>query len=119
MGFTRAWGNVLIKLLLLNTVKVGIVGSTGALIFMATAPLGLPIGNTWFDGFVVGYGVNVIIGSAVSSMVEPDEESSKAYVFLFRYGHAVFNRSTTYFTHKSMWRMFMATSKEDEVNRRS
>ena len=113
-----AWANplrgglhiVLTKVALL-VAKLATVGSIGALIYYSAPPLGLPIGNTWFDGFLVGYGVNVILGSAVSSMVEPDETSSKGYIFLYRYGHAVLNRSTTYFTHRSLWRFFVREGK--------
>lgn len=85
------------------------LGNTGIAIALVAAVdnvLGLPIGTSWWDGFVVGFGVNMIIGSAVSSMVEPDEKSSKAYVFLFRFGHLVLNRSTSYFAHHSVWSQF-------------
>jgi hypothetical protein len=110
-----AWANpvgdglhIVLTKAVLSVAKLATVGSIGALIYYSAAPLGLPIGNTWFDGFIVGYGVNVFLGSAVSSMVEPDEESSKAYIFFYRYGHAVLNRSTTYFTHRNLWRFFSA-----------
>jgi hypothetical protein len=76
-----AWANplgsgfrIVVTKLLLSVAKVATAGSIGALIYYSAAPLGLPIGNTWFDGFIVGYGVNVVLGSAVSSMVEPDED---------------------------------------------
>jgi hypothetical protein len=100
-----------------SVVKIGAIGGIAALIQMASAPLGLPIGSTWFDGFMVGYGLNVVIGSAVSSMVEPDETSSKAYIFIFRYGHAMFNRATTYYTHRSLWKTFVNRDEERKVNR--
>jgi hypothetical protein len=114
-----AWANplgsgfrIVVTKLLLSVAKVATAGSIGALIYYSAAPLGLPIGNTWFDGFIVGYGVNVVLGSAVSSMVEPDEESSKAYIFFYRYGHALLNRSTTYFTHRNLWRFFSSVKAE-------
>lgn len=103
------------KLLLLNGAKVMVGGSIGVLL-LAMSPLGLPVGSSWFDGFMWGVGVYVILGAAVSSMVEPDEQSSKVYVFAFRFGHVLLNRATVYFTHKSFWRIFV---KETERSKRN
>lgn len=85
------------------------LGNTGIALAMVAAVdnvLGLPIGTSWWDGFVIGYGFNVIMGSAVSSMVEPDEHSGRLYVFVFRFGHLLFNRGTSYFAHHSVWSQF-------------
>jgi hypothetical protein len=101
------------KLLLLNGAKIMIGGSIGVLL-LAVSPLGLPLGSTWFDGFMWGVGVYVILGAAVSSMVEPDEQSSKAYVFVFRFGHVLLNRATIYFTHRSFWRIFVKDSESTQ-----
>lgn len=97
---------MLTKLLLLNGAKFFLGGSIGMLL-LAGAPLGLPLGSSWFDGFMWGVGVYVVLGAGVSSMVEPDEQSSKLYVFVFRFGHVLLNRATIYFTHRSFWRIFV------------
>lgn len=85
----------------------------GAFVALA-APFGLPIENTWFSGFVVGYGVNIVFGSAVSSLVEPDENSSKGYIFLYRYAHALSNRATAFAAHKSFWKFFTLAKPEGQ-----
>ena len=91
----------MIRLVLVSSVKLGIL--FGAVMSIDNV-MGLPFGHSWFDGFIVGYAINVIFGSAVNSLVEPDDDSSKLYVWIYRYGHLVLNRSTTYFTHKSLWK---------------
>ena len=88
------------------------LGGAGFAIWILAAldnALGLPIGTTWWDGFIIGFGLNVVLGSAVSSMVEPDQESSKFYIFVFRFGHLLFNRGTSYFAHHSVWSQFFRT----------
>lgn len=108
---------MLTKLLLLNAAKVLLGGSVGMLL-LAAAPLGLPLGNTWFDGFMWGAGVYVVAGAAVSSMVEPDEDSSKLYVFVFRFGHVLMNRATIYFAHRSFWRIFVKEQAKEQAEER-
>lgn len=87
--------------------SLGSAGFAVGLLAVADNVLGLPIGTSWWDGFIIGFGINVVMGSAVSSMVEPDEKSSKLYIFLFRYGHLLFNRSTSYFAHSHFWGQFI------------
>lgn len=102
-----------LKILLLGAVKASSFayfswpGITEYFSFVvAAAPFGLPISNNWFDGFICGYGVNIVFGSAVSSLLEPDKDSSRFYKFFFRYAHMIFNRSTVYYTHPEMWDAF-------------
>lgn len=108
---------MLTKMLLLNGTKFLVGGSIGVLL-LAVSPLGLPLGSTWFDGFLWGVGVYVILGAAVSSMVEPDEQSSKLYIFAFRFGHVLLNRATVYFTHRSFWRIFIKDGDSASAHRR-
>ncbi len=105
------------KLLLFGG-KMLVGGSIGMLLLLA-APLGLPLGSTWFDGFIWGIGTYVFLGAAVSSMIEPDQDSSKLYIFVFRFGHVLMNRATIYFAHRSFWRLFVkAKDGAEEPQRR-
>lgn len=83
------------------------------LLVLAT-PLGLPFENTWFAGFVAGVSLVGLFVSAVTSMMEPDDNSSHAYVWLFRFGHSALHLGTAYFAHRSQWKFFRTEKKESE-----
>jgi hypothetical protein len=103
-----------LKVWLVTAVKMGGLLSIGAAL-QAASPLGLPLGTSWFDGFMWGVGTLSLLGAIVSALEEPTEESGKLYVFVFRFGHVLMHRATVYFTHRSFWRMFVKVrdGKED------
>ncbi len=78
----------------------------GVAMLLAVAPLGLPFENTWFAGFIAGVTFCGLFVAAVVSMPEPKEDSSPAYIWLYRFGHSVFHLGTAYFAHPSVWRYF-------------
>lgn len=73
---------------------------------LAVAPLGLPFENTWFSGFIAGVGTMGFFVAGVVSMPEPKEDSSVAYIWLYRFGHAALHLGTSYFAHPTLWRYF-------------
>jgi hypothetical protein len=86
----------------------GLKLAVGVAMLLAVAPFGLPFENTWFSGFVAGIWFCGLFVAAIVSMPEPTEDSSKMYVWMFRFGHSLFHLGTAYFAHPSLWKLFKA-----------
>jgi len=85
---------------------------------LAVAPLGLPIENTWFSGFISGITCVGFFVAAVVSMPEPKDEqaerpSSMLYVWIYRFGHSLLHLGTAYFAHPTLWKHFKASTSRD------
>jgi len=90
----------------------------GVAMLLAVAPLGLPIENTWFSGFISGITCVGFFVAAVVSMPEPKDEqaerpSSMFYVWIYRFGHSLLHLGTAYFAHPTLWKHFKASTSRD------
>lgn len=59
----------------------------------------IPYHNPWFWIFV-GW---KLFSAATAGLVEPDENSSNKYIWLYRTCHILTDNGTAYFSHKGLW----------------
>jgi hypothetical protein len=85
---------------------------------LAVAPLGFHLKTPGSPASLRVIACTGLVVSAIVSMTEPTEQSSPAYIWLFRFGHSLFHLGTAYFAHPSLWKYFKAGPRDDRRQHR-
>lgn len=99
----------MLKLQMLAIAKASLLGTVIISAISTIDSLGIPASwQVLFDGIVIGWSMHSWGSSYTTGLVEPSVVSTDGYIHWFRSCHAVFNKGTAYFAHKSVWRMITA-----------